>query len=343
MRKQDKGNTKIYSIIVPVLNGENTIKECIGSLLKQSTPRNRYEIIVVDDGSTDDTRSIVNNFSVRYFRQQNQGPAAARNLGAKKAVGDIILFTDSDCVVAKNWIEEIVRPILEKREIVGVKGAYKTLQKEIIARFVQLEYEDRYGFMKKNKYIDFIDTYSAAYKRDVFISSGGFDTTFCTAMSEDTELSYRLAKSGYKMIFNPNAIVYHYHPTSLRKYIKRKFKAAFWRILVYRKHPNKISKDTHTPHSIKLQIVSIVIILLWGFLGLIFAKWLLGLILIGLSTTLLSFLPPIIKALKKDPVVGLISPVLITLRDFAYIIGLIAGILKSVRRKGTVFPNKAEA
>ena len=127
------------SVIVPVYNGANKIKRCVRALQQQNTER-PYEIIVVDDGSTDRGLEQISGNGFRVFKQPNQGPAAARNLGVKKSRGTIVLFTDADCEPEEDWLEQMVRP-LEKASISGVKGAYLTRQKKIVPRFVQLEYE----------------------------------------------------------------------------------------------------------------------------------------------------------------------------------------------------------
>jgi glycosyltransferase involved in cell wall biosynthesis len=88
----------LYSVIVPAYNAESTIGKCLDALERQNIPRDEYEVIVVDDGSTDNMPGIVKRFPVKYISQQNKGPASARNRGAGEAKGEIILFTDSDCV-----------------------------------------------------------------------------------------------------------------------------------------------------------------------------------------------------------------------------------------------------
>ncbi|RPI33601.1 MAG: glycosyltransferase, partial [Nitrospiraceae bacterium] len=227
----------MISVIIPAYNAEKTIGRCLDALTKQAYI-GEFEIIVIDDGSTDSTPDIVAQFDkAKLIKQKNAGPASARNKGASAARGEIILFTDSDCVPEPDWISHMLRPFHEDSEVAGVKGAYKTRQREITARFVQLEYEDKYKYMLKDRYIDFIDTYSAGFRKDVFLEMNGYDTAFPVACAEDVELSYRMSNKGYKMVFNPDAVVYHTHPGSLLAYLKKKHKFAYWRMLALKKNP----------------------------------------------------------------------------------------------------------
>ena len=157
----------MISVVVPVYNGEKTLARCLTSLQSQTIPIDKYEIVVVDDGSKDGTRKVAEGCGVTVISQKNQGPAAARNLGVKMAKGNIVLFIDVDCAAAPNWIEEMTKPF-SNPDIVGIKGTYKTTQQDLLARFVQLEYEEKYERMKMFPYIDFIDTYSAGFRKDIF-------------------------------------------------------------------------------------------------------------------------------------------------------------------------------
>jgi cellulose synthase/poly-beta-1,6-N-acetylglucosamine synthase-like glycosyltransferase len=255
------------SVIVPVRNAARTIGACLDGLEAQSVSRDRYEVIVVDDGSTDDTRDIVKGYDVVLLTQAHQGPATARNRGVGAARGEIVLFTDADCVPDENWIEEMVRPF-DDPEVVGVKGAYRTRQGEIVARFVQCEYEERYERMAGRRFIDFIDTYSAGYRREVFLAHGGFDAGYPNASVEDQELSFRLAERGYKMVFNPRAAVHHQHPDNVAAYFKRKFNIGYWKVRVLQSHPGKAVRDSHTPQTLKVQMVLVVATVALALLGL---------------------------------------------------------------------------
>ena len=316
----------MISVIVPAYNAGLRMRDCIESILRQKI-KSGFEVIVVDDGSQDITTDIVKLFkSVRLLRQNHKGPAAARNLGAKKSKGDIVVFTDSDCVADKNWLAEMVKPF-SRKEIVGVQGAYKTQQKSLVAKFAQVEIEGRYEIMKRQRYIDFIGTYSAAYRKNIFTKFGGFDESFPIASGEDTDLSFRMSRAGLKMAFNPHAIIYHRHPDSMRKYLKQKFWRAYWRVLLYRKNKDKIVKESYTPQVLKIQIglfylaLASVALTLAGISKPILPTGLFSLLL--LSTARFS-----IFAAKRDLAVGLVSPILVLLRSIVFSFGLAYGMLR---------------
>lgn len=311
------------SIIIPTFNSERTLNNCLRALFNQTVSGDCYEVIVVDDGSTDNTREVVTMYGGKYYYQKNQGPASARNRGVEMARGELVLFTDADCEAEGNWIEEMCKPFAESA-VAGAKGIYKTKQKEIVARFAQLEYEEKYEKMSKDEFTDFVDTYAAGFKKAIFKEFGGFSTKFREASGEDTDFSFRIAKEGHKMIFVPTAIVYHQHPNTLKKYFKRKFKTAYWRVLLYRQHPGKMVKDSHTPQTLKIQILLFYVMLL-GLLGLAFNGGALG---VGIPFGLFSLttIPFVVRAVRKDGVVGIFSIPLLFLRASAFASGLLKGI-----------------
>jgi glycosyltransferase involved in cell wall biosynthesis len=321
------------SVIIPAHNAEGTIEKCLTALMRQTAAAGSYEIIVVDDGSTDSTSAQVARFDhVRLFRQQNAGPSAARNLGVNKALGEIVLFTDADCEPVEDWIDRMLSPFQDE-EIVGVKGTYLSRQKELVPRFVQLEFEDKYDRMSKEKYIDFVDTYSAGYRRNILIENNGFDTTFPVASAEDQELSFRLAQQGYKMMFEPRATVYHqHHPIDIKEYWRKKFNIGYWKVVVHLRHPNKLLRDSHTPQILKLQILLIGITGLLSLLGFIWSLfWWLG----GITGTtfLISTLPFVLKAWQKDIPAAIISPILLFVRALALGTGFAAGLAFNLRTR----------
>jgi cellulose synthase/poly-beta-1,6-N-acetylglucosamine synthase-like glycosyltransferase len=342
------------SVIVPAYNAEDTIERCLQALESQTVPRERYEIIVVDDGSCDQTCARVQaQDGVRLLTQAHAGPAAARNLGVQHARREIVLFTDADCEPTPDWIERMVDPFYGEnanphgmslprssrgqavdaresprgQEVVGVKGTYLTQQQEWVARFVQMEYEAKYDRMARELFIDFVDTYAAGYRRDVFLANGGFEVRFPVASVEDQEFSFRLARRGYKMIFVPEARVYHWgHPHNLGAYWRKKFRIGYWKVLVHRRHPDKLLRDSHTPQSLKVQILlvglgSLCLLgsMFWPPLG-----W--GFGLLGLMF-LLTTLPFVVKAWRKEPGIAVVSPGLLLVRALALGAGFAAGLV----------------
>lgn len=327
------------SVIIPTFNGATRIGACLDALLQQAAGR-IIEILVVNDGSTDNTVEVVGRYSgVRCITQGNAGPAAARNRGAAEARGPIILFTDDDCVPMADWMNAMLAPFQDS-EVVGTKGIYRTRQKSLAARFVQIEYEDRYRIMARHDSIDFIDTYSAAFRRDRFIEMTGYDTSFPVACAEDIELSYRMSACGWKMKFVPGAIVYHTHPATLSSYLKKKYKFAFWRVLAVRKNPSKGVKDSHTPQVMKLQLLFAPALLLALAIDLSLRPSV-PLSFLVLACFLLSTLPFAFRSVRKDLLVGLLCPALLAARSCAQLLGVSAGLLHA--RNFAKVPTKSPA
>jgi len=328
MGKEKSGHKNLkaphISVIIPAYNAASTLGDCLEALGKQSYPHDEYEVIVVNDGSTDNTGSLADSAGVRVIHQVNHGPAAARNKGAKEASGDYLLFTDADCAPAPDWIERMMEAFFDSN-VVGAKGVYRTYQRRLISRFVQCEYEDKYDRPAHKRRIDFIDTYSAAYLRGTFIQNGGFDPIFSSASVEDQEFSFRLAQKGYQMVFKSTAVVYHQHDKTLVEYARRKFNIGYWKALLIRWHPDKIAHDSHTPQTLKAQI------LLLGLIGMMLATWPFfpsyggwGILICAL-VFVATAIPFSIKILRRDPkVLPVVFPALIV-RAAALGAGLVAG------------------
>jgi cellulose synthase/poly-beta-1,6-N-acetylglucosamine synthase-like glycosyltransferase len=276
---------------------------------------------------------------VRLINQSNGGPAAARNRGAREATGSIILFTDDDCVPTSNWIDAMLDPF-EDPDVVGAKGVYRTMQSALIARFVQIEYESRYRLMANLHTIDFIDTYSAAFRRERFLEIGGYDASFPLACAEDIELSYRMSARDWKMVFVPAAIVYHSHPDTLWAYLKKKHKFAFWRMLAVRKNPSKGVKDSHTPQIMKIQLLLPPLLVLT--LGIDLFRHppisLSALVIIGF---LLSTAPFTLRAIERDAAVGWLSPLILAARSCAQAIGVVSGLIYTLRKPAAIAKKSA--
>ena len=214
-------NPKV-SVVVPAYNAEKTIQKCLDSLLRIDYPF--YEIVVVDDGSTDGTWDILRKYSaansnVKCIRQKNKGPAAARNRGVRKSIGEVIFFTDSDCIVPRDWVTRLLRYFGD--ESIGAAGGSlkPATVNSIFEQFDQKRRENLYGNIKR--FIDALPTCNLAVRRNVFEEVGGFDESFKCASAEDYDLCYRMRDRGYKIFYDPEVSVLHYHSQDIRSLLRR--------------------------------------------------------------------------------------------------------------------------
>lgn len=237
------------SVVIPAFNCEETINRTLSSLVQQNYDE-PYEIIVVNDGSSDRTAEYVltcmntcEDARIRLFNQEHRGPAAARNAGIRNSQGELVLFIDSDCMANPDWIRSMTKHFIDKH-VAGVGGTYKTWNKEsLVARYVG--YDIGYRHRSMGYYIDFIGSYSAAFRKSILVEVGQFDEFFTSADAEDNDLSYKIRKRGYKLVYEPEGWVWHKHPSVLLLFLKKQFRRATWRIPLYKRHPTKMRGDKY--------------------------------------------------------------------------------------------------
>lgn len=249
------------SVVVPVLNSGASLEKLL-QCLQQQDCQHPFEVIVVDDGSSEDLQAVISRFrknlSLKFLRHEaNRGPAAARNSGIKKAIGEIVVFTDADCRPQTDWLEKMLAPFADQ-EITGVKGAYACDQTDTWAQLAQLEFEERYDLLESQPEIDFIDTYSGAYRRRDLLKVDGFAEEFIE--NEDVDLAFRVKKLGGRFVFARAAQVFHQHREGWLNYARLKFGRGFWRMKVYGRHPEKAVQDSYTPLTLKLQLLLVLLV-----------------------------------------------------------------------------------
>ena len=217
----------LVSIIIPVKNEEHTIEKCLHSLHALNYPH--YEIIVVNDGSTDSTGEILKKIgTITVITTEGKGPSVARNLAIAKSHGEYLAFTDGDCVIDPEWLHELLAHFTDAK-IMGVGGDQLCPEDETsfgrdVHRFFNLiAFSSDYLKTKKSVMaVKHNPTCNMMYRRKAFETLGDFKKNLWPC--EDLEFDYRLTRAGYTLIFNPKAIVYHYRPKSLKKFSQMHFR-----------------------------------------------------------------------------------------------------------------------
>ncbi len=203
------------SVIIPTHNSEKTIENCVQSLVRQNFPRNEFEIIVVDDGSKDNTVNLAKKAGadlVIVTEPCFQG--AARNLGAKNASGDFLSFLDSDCTARERWLEIISMELKENDAIGGPVLNGNTNSLVAWAEYL-IEFSEFHEH-KKRSIVEFVPGCSQAYKKEIFFQVGGFSKQ---RLSEDVKIGHALTKAGINVLFVPELQINHLCRTEFNRYI----------------------------------------------------------------------------------------------------------------------------
>lgn len=232
------------SIIIPTYNRKNILKRSLGYLFEQTYPAAKYEIIVVDDGSVDGTAEMIKTLrppcSLRYFRQDNRGPAAARNLGIKNAKGRIIIFLDDDIFATSCLIEEHMS-YHDRFSNVFVTG-HTLLLPELIKSSLFLrcarKRHERLPWNSANPVFSEFLIGNSSVKKENFLDIGPLDKTLGKYGWEDIEWGYRAHKRGLQLKFNKNAIAHHYKNPTFEESCRLHCLMGKSAVTFYKKHPD---------------------------------------------------------------------------------------------------------
>jgi GT2 family glycosyltransferase len=230
--------TPRVSVIVCSYNGGATLEQCLRSLLALDYPD--YEIIVVDDGSTDDTRAILcRHPTVRAIHQANQGLSVARNVGLRAATGSIIAYTDSDCFADPDWLTHLVYH-LQHGDAAAVGGPNVTPEDGWLAACVAAAPGQPTHVLESDQVAEHIPGCNMAIRRDALLAVRGFDPAYRTA-GDDVDLCWRLQQAGYWITFAPGAFVWHHRRQTPRAYLRQQAGYGQAEALLRFKHPDKFN------------------------------------------------------------------------------------------------------
>ena len=200
-----------FSVVIPTRNRAATLRQTLAAVTAQDYPH--YEVIVVDDGSTDDTAGMVAaEFpNVRLIRQSNRGPAAARNRAIRESSGEVVAFTDDDCVPPGDWLTRLAEGYSRYPKVAGAGGRLEpppdVLRHSVLARYERFVAQSMYRVGDEDVLGGFEcpagGTNNMSYRRAVLESAGGFDETFPYAAGEDADLKWRVCQAGAQILYIP--------------------------------------------------------------------------------------------------------------------------------------------
>lgn len=237
------------SIVIPVYNEEKNIRDTLNSIYDNTMKP--LEIIVVDGGSTDLTVKIINDEykDVKLFYNEKRTAAAGRNIGIKKASGDIIAFTDGDCIVDKNWIESI-SSFFDKNDVDGMRGKVCNAppRNRIDKYWGELAWEKLMFFGNEIINIDekniriVLVTANCAYTKKLLNEINGFNEWFGNN-AEDVDLCWRAIEYGAKLKYNPEARIFSHNITTVCGVIKKSFRNGVSSSKLQKKYGSKFNFD----------------------------------------------------------------------------------------------------
>ena len=229
----------MVSVVVCAYNAERTMEACLDSLRELNYPN--YEVVVINDGSKDGTLAIAEKFDYcRIISQENKGLSVARNVGAGAAKGDIIAYTDSDCVADPDWLTYLVAK-MQAANLSAVGGPnFPPPEDSLVPSAVAVSPGGPTHVLLSDDEAEHIAGCNMAFRREALERVGWFDPLY-RAAGDDVDMCWRLQNAGYKIGFSPAAVIWHYRRNTVEAYLSQQRGYGKAEALVYNKHPTRFN------------------------------------------------------------------------------------------------------
>lgn len=312
--------TPKISIIVAAYNSQDTIEECLKSIIALDYPAGFFEVIVMDGGSKDATVKIAEKFPIKVVSIRLNAPAAY-NYAMKIAVNPILGFIDADAKVEPQWLNKLT-PNLSDSKVAGVSGGIETWNADNQwARSIGYELKNRYK--RIGKYTGRIATMNLLIKKAAIEEVDGWDEQLPSQY--DTDLGFRISAKGYKIAYEPSAVCYHFNRPTLRTYYRQQLQYGKNTLKLYFKHGGLARGDEITDVGMNIQpalLLGVVAFFLLGVVSVLRQLWVVsGLILVAMLVYYVYSAAKI--AVKFHDWVALRLVVLYFVRAVAWFIGAI--------------------
>lgn len=219
-------SSPVFSVVIPTCNRPQSLAGCLKSLAVLDYPREQFEVVIVDDGGKSPLDALVEDYSreidLRHLRQENGGPASARNAGVRTARGRFIAFTDDDCAPATDWLSSLQERFRQHPDCAIAGRAENGLPQNVFSSASQLliDYLCDYYNVDQEAHV-FGTSNNLSFPRRSFLEIGGFDESFTQSAAEDRELIDRWVRSGNKLVYAREVTVSHFHSMDLLSYSKQ--------------------------------------------------------------------------------------------------------------------------
>ena len=326
---------RFVSVVIPTLNSEGTLAECLESIFSNENPP-KFEVIVVDGGSVDNTAQIAGKYPVKLL-YADKPQARQRNLGISQAAGDIIAFTDSDCKVANVWLSTLAKQF-DDPSVAGVGGSIMTPEDDPFwARCIGALMESRLGSAGARNSVSYMNirdvnhnpTGNSAVRKSVLLEVGGFQDSLLKA--EDVALDAKIKSKGYKLLYHPEMIVWHPRKRTLGGFAKQLFEYGRGRASVFISYPNSLPLTYFCVAAFALgTLFSVPLYIL-----VVFSR---PIILFGwIAYFLLVVLFSLYIGIKRGRLIfAIVLPVLACIEHFSLGLGFIIGLIRPYGRTKTV-------
>jgi cellulose synthase/poly-beta-1,6-N-acetylglucosamine synthase-like glycosyltransferase len=324
--------TPKVSIIVAAYNSQETIQECLQSLLAQNYPAGFFEVIVMDGASKDATVKIAERFPIKVVSIRLNAPAAY-NYAMKIAAHPVFGFVDADAKVEPDWLSKLV-PHLSEPQVAGVSGSIETWNRQNPwARSIGYELKNRY--QRIGKYTGRIATMNLLLKRAVIEEAGGWDKNLPSQY--DTDLGYRVSAKGYRIAYEPSAVCYHYNRPTLKAYYRQQLQYGKNTLKLYFKHGRLARGDEITDVGMNVQpilILATIVSFLLGIIPMLRPAWYLSAGILVFMILYFSYSAARVAAKFHENVVSRLV-VLYCVRSWAWFVGAVSTTLQHLigRRK----------